>query len=67
MKRMTARDAFDGEPAALEQAETINGFDRILGTGRLKTTGRRQPRRDKALIKTDWNQGEIFQNDVPNE
>lgn len=60
VKRVTARNPFQRQPAPARQAKTVNGFDRILRAGRLKTACRRQGGGHKALIKTDGNQGNVF-------
>lgn len=40
MPGMAAGDSTDGQSAAMEHAKSLDGFDRILGTGRLKPANR---------------------------
>lgn len=50
---MTARHAFDPEPAAFDHAELLDRLTHVFRTAGVKTAGARQQRRDHFLIHPD--------------
>ena len=53
MKGVAFQKPSDSEVCAPDHAVTVDGNNRILGTGRLKATARPNKRRNPYLIKTD--------------
>src|SRR2546430_4174135 len=50
MQRMTAQDAFQTEPAPLERAVAVDGFERVLRARRREPTLREHQRRERHLV-----------------
>jgi len=53
MPGMAAPEAFESEPAALQESVAIQGFKGIVGAGRIETAGVAQPRAHCPLIEPD--------------
>ena len=51
---MAGKQALDCQETALENAETLDCFYRVLRAGRGKTAIAAQQRADRVLVKTDW-------------
>ena len=60
---VAAANAPERQPAALECAMLLHSLDRILRTGRLVATARRQPRTDGQLVEADQREDDTRHDD----
>jgi len=57
--RVAREDAFEGQPAALEEAVFPDGLDAVVGASRHVTTALPQPGRQSHLIESDQQYQEL--------
>ncbi len=50
---MTACETSDGKPSTPQDTVLADGRERVMRTGRIKTTSRRKQRREQELIESD--------------
>ena len=60
VKRMTAQDPFESQPAALDGAVFLNGLQRVLGAGGDIVAAGRKTGRDASSIEPDHPQHQLF-------
>lgn len=59
--RVTAADPADGQVQTTEETMLAEGFDPILGTGRMKTAGRAQQRGNGILVHLDQKNEQVVE------